>query len=109
MPYDDPDPQDPMMLVGVTLPAGRAAQVEMARVFAEEYARMGFDEERILGLFRRPFYAGAHRALRALGEDVVRAIVRESTGVWGRVRIVDRVPDPGGPPAGCRGEEAGDE
>jgi hypothetical protein len=91
MPYDDPDRLDPMMLVGVALPAGRASQVEMVRVFAEEYARMGFDEERILGLFQRPFYAGAHNALRELGEEAVRGIVRQAAGVWQRVRIVDRV------------------
>lgn len=111
MPYDDPDPQDPMMLVGVALPAGRDSQVEMARVFAEEYARMGFDEDRILGLFRRPFYAGAHNALRELGEDTIRAIVRDTTRVWGRVRIVDRLPAAAGPvaPSCCPGQEAGDE
>ena len=90
MPYDDPDPQDPMMLVGVALPADRAAQVEMAYAFAEEFARMGYGEPQILGLFRQPFYAGAHGAWRRLGEEQVTAIVREVTGAWGRVRLVDR-------------------
>jgi hypothetical protein len=90
MPYDDPDPQDPMMLVGVELPGGRAAQIEMARCLAEEYARMGFGEEQILGLFRRPFYAGAHRAWKDLGEEFVTRLVRENVAVWSRVRVVDR-------------------
>jgi hypothetical protein len=91
MPYDDPDPRDPMMLVGVALPAGREAQVEMAAVFAEEFARLGHGEAQILRLFRRPFYAGAYGAWRALGEEEVGAIVREAVAAWGRVRIVDRV------------------
>ena len=43
MPYDDPDPTDPTLLVGVQLPADPAADLEMAYVFAEEFARMGMD------------------------------------------------------------------
>jgi hypothetical protein len=89
MPYDDPDPQDPMMLVGVALPADRASQVEMACVIAEEFARMGYDERQILQLFKRPFYAGAYAAYRDLGEEAVEAIVRECVGAWGRMRLVD--------------------
>jgi hypothetical protein len=105
MPYDDPDPQDPMMLVGVGLPSGPEAQREMAWAFAEEFARLGYDATQILALFRRPFYAGAFGAWRQLGEAEVRAIVRETTAVWGRVRPVDRVTpdgDDGGARGGCR-------
>ena len=87
MPYDDPDPDDPNVLVGVALPAPREATEEMARAFAEEFAARGFDEERLLGLFRRPFYAGAHQTLRALGEDEIRTIIRESVAIWGRFRV----------------------
>ena len=83
MPYGDPDPTDPGVLVGVALPAELEATRDMAWVFAEEFARMGFDAPRILGLFRSPFYAGAHRALRLLGETEVTAIVRECVGVFG--------------------------
>jgi hypothetical protein len=83
MPYADPDPSDPSLLVGVVLPAGREAMQEMAWVFAEEFARIGFDRGRILSLFRTPFYAGAHGALRALGEAEVGAIVEECVKVWG--------------------------
>jgi hypothetical protein len=95
MPYEDADPQDPMLLVGVELPGSAEQQREMAAVFAEEFARMGFDEERILRLFSNPVYTAAHRALNDLGEEEVRALVREACEVWGRVRIVDRE----GPPA----------
>ena len=95
MPYDDPDPQDPMLLVGVALPGDEASQVEMVYGFAEEFARMGFDEARILDLFRRPFYAGAHAAWRELGEARVLSILRETLAVWGRVHPVDHDPEPG--------------
>ena len=83
MPYGEPDPTDPTVLVGVELPADREATREMAWVFAEEFARMGFDVGRILGLFQSPFYAGAHRALRLLSELEVTAIIEECVAVWG--------------------------
>jgi len=97
MPYDEPDPSDPNALVGVVLPAGAEAMRDMAYVFAEEFARMGQDAEAILDLFRNPFYAGAHQACRALGPDVVRAIVDECVAFWGRTarRIQDAPPAPG--------------
>ncbi|MBI4245569.1 MAG: hypothetical protein HY614_00125 [Candidatus Rokubacteria bacterium] len=86
MPYGEPDPTDPTVLVGVELPAAREATRDMAWVFAEEFARMGFAAPRILTLFRSPFYAGAHAALRQLGEPEVTAIVTECVSVWGRHR-----------------------
>ena len=83
MPYGDPDPADPSILVGVALPAGEEAMRDMAYVFAEEFARMGFSERRLLSLFKNPFYAGPHQAYRALGERAVGAIVTECVQVWG--------------------------
>ncbi|MFO0983336.1 MAG: hypothetical protein U1E76_16645 [Planctomycetota bacterium] len=94
MPYDDPDASDPMMLVGVELPADLESFAVICRVFAEEFARLGFDEDAVMALFRDPFYAGAHRAYQALGEPAVRGMVREAAGIWSRVRTVERTPDP---------------
>jgi hypothetical protein len=103
MPYDDPDPQDPMLLVGVGLEAGPEAQRDMAYAFAEEFARLGYDGRQILALFMNPFYAGAHGACRELGREEVQSIIAETTAVWGRVRTVDR--DAGTPGATCHAEE----
>jgi len=75
---------DPMELVGVELPAGEEAMREMAYVLGEEFARLGFDETRLLRVFRNPFYTGPHRALRVLGEQAVEEIVAECVGIWGR-------------------------
>ena len=77
------EPDDPMALVGVEVPAEPAALREMAYVFAEEFARLGFDEGRLCRLFRNPFYAGPHQAYRALGEAAVADIARECVGAWG--------------------------
>jgi hypothetical protein len=83
VPYDDPDPGDPTVLVGVELPGDVEAIRDMAWVFAEEFARMGFDAPRIAALFRSSFYAGAHQALRVLGSTEVSAIIGECVGVFG--------------------------
>ena len=82
MPYGDPDPSDPSVLIGVGVPADAGAMREMAWVFAEEFARMGYDAPRILAVFRAPFYMGAHRAWRVLGEAEVTAIVDECVAFW---------------------------
>jgi hypothetical protein len=84
MPFAEPDPSDPTVLVGVSVPTEVEASRDMAWVFAEEFARMGFDARRIVGLFRTPFYAGAHAAWRALGEAEVAAIAAECVEVFGR-------------------------
>jgi len=119
MPYDDPDPSDPTMLVGVALPGSPQATLDMAYAFAEEFARAGMGEEAIFGLFADAFYAGPHRAYRALGDRAVREIVRECVGVWGRApgRVVDapaglrddvhRLPWPTSPWASSGGDPAG--
>jgi len=90
VPYNDPDPTDPNMLVGVMLPADAEATTEMAYVFAEEFARMGHDRRQILSLFKNPFYGGAHGAYQSLGETAIESIVDECLAVWGTVVIRDR-------------------
>ena len=90
MPYDDPEPDDPHVLVGVSLPGDASATREMAEAFSDEFAQMGFDRDQILRLFRTPFYAGAHAALQLLGEPEVGSIVDESLRVFGTQRYVVR-------------------
>jgi hypothetical protein len=94
MPYDEPDETDPMMLIGVELPADELASLETAMVFAEAFARMGFGEEKLMGIFRNPFYAGAHQAYLTLGQEKVAGIVRENVHFWGAVRFRERDSDP---------------
>ena len=87
MPYTDPDPTDPSVLVGVGLSVDADATTDMAYVFAEEFARMGYDAEGLMRLFRDPFYAGAHDAYQRLGEAEARRIAEECAGVWGSLRV----------------------
>ncbi|MCG3128170.1 MAG: hypothetical protein CHACPFDD_03046 [Phycisphaerae bacterium] len=88
MPYQEPDATDPMTLEGVELDAGSAAEarranVEMAECFIDEFMRLGFSTDRIWRLFATAGYAGPHRALQALGEQHIRALIEASTRRWG--------------------------
>ncbi len=79
----DHEAEDPLELVGVQMKEGPDDQAlaEMAGCFIEEYARMGWDGERILKLFRNPFYRGPYQILRARGEEFVRERIETITGV----------------------------
>lgn len=84
MPYNDPDPTDPNILIGVELPATSESTRDMAYVFAEEFVRLGFDKSRLLRVFQTPFYAGAHKAFLELGAEEIENIVDECLLVWRR-------------------------
>jgi hypothetical protein len=83
MPYDDPEPDDPHLLVGVSLPGDETVTREMAEAFADEFAQIGFDRERLLRIFSNPFYAGAHAARQLLGDAEITRIVVESLRAYG--------------------------
>lgn len=86
MPYDDPDPTDPMSLHGVVLDRSAPpleAMREMAECFVEEYARLGFEPQRILQMFKTRGYAGPHMAYEELGEAAIRMMIGETMKRWG--------------------------
>ena len=112
MPFKDPDPTDPNVLVGVMLPADAEATRDMAYVFAEEFARFGYTREQLLWLFKNPFYGGAHGAYRSLGERETLSIIDECLKVWGNIKVrvqdVQNVQDVQSPPSSSRAS-AGEE
>jgi len=81
-PLRDPDAEDPLEIVGVVLdrPIDDRGLDDMARTFVEEYALMGWPPKRILDMFRRPFYAGAHGAYERLGEEHIKTLIEETVG-----------------------------
>src|SRR5262249_37421978 len=87
MPFQDPDPTDPNMLVGVVLPADAEATRNTAYVFAEEFARMGYTREQLLSIFKNPFYGGAHGTYQALGESETIIIIDECLNAWGQIKF----------------------
>jgi hypothetical protein len=72
-----------MVLVGVGLERGPDDQAltEMAFCFVEEYARIGWSGDRILSLFRNPFYRGPHRILSLKGDEFVRDLIETVIGM----------------------------
>jgi len=77
MPYEDPDPTDPMTLHGVAVDTDDSnATIEMASCFIEEYARMGFSADRLLRIFQNPGYAGPYLAYRLLGERRIVSLIQ---------------------------------
>ena len=85
------EPEDPLALVGVVLGRGpdEGALTEMAWCFVEEYVRMGWSGERIMRLFRNPFYRGPHQILRMKGEEFVRGLIETVDGKRSEIRSGD--------------------
>lgn len=83
MPHDEFVPEDPMELVGMALPGGPGMLEAMAETFVEEYVRLGWDEERLMTLFRNPFFQGTYRVYHLRGEEYVRQLIRRILGKWG--------------------------
>ncbi len=93
MPYGDPDNTDPMMLNAVALEDGEAPPLEaireMAECFIDEYARLGFDGNRILHMFRTRGYAGPYMATEVLGEEAIGELVESVLARWGGRRTCE--------------------
>ena len=81
MPKDKFEQGDPFEIVGVVLPAmDDASLVAMACCFVEELARMGYRGEKLMRLFRDPFYQGPHAVYKAKGEAFVQALIVQLPG-----------------------------
>lgn len=95
MPYDDPDPTDPMTLHGMSCETENDNAVrEMADCFIEEYFRLGFDPDRVFRMFSTQGYQGPNMALETLGEEAIRNLIGELATVWaGRWNRDQLVPD----------------
>ena len=102
MTWQEPEAEDPQVLVGVGLPGGEESVREMTAAFADEFAQLGLPRERILELFASPCYAGAHQAWLALGAAEVTRMVEESLAVYGRRRLGVLDADEEAPPSARR-------
>lgn len=83
MPYKEPEPDDPLELTGVVLPASDEASLkEMAVCFVEEFLRDGWSDEQLRVMFRNPLYRGPYLVWRQKGDVYVDAIIQEVRQVW---------------------------
>lgn len=72
--------EDPYEMVAIAVSTGEDTTGEMARTFVEEFALMGFPPQRVMQLFKNPFYAGAHMVYEQRGEEFVRGLIAEVFG-----------------------------
>jgi hypothetical protein len=84
MPKDEFDFEDPFELTGHALVTEEDTTEAMCECFVEEFIRLGHTPDRILALFRTPFYVGMHLVLQKRGELFVRERIKEGFARWGR-------------------------
>ena len=90
MPYDDPDPTDPMTLHGVAVETDDPNTMrEMASCFIDEYLRMGYTRDRVLSMFRIPQYVGPYMAYESLGKEAIGELIDDIAARWGDRRSPD--------------------
>ena len=72
------EPDDPMELTGVVLPAPDETSLrEMAICFVEEFLRDGWSDDQLRAMFKNPFYRGPYHVWRQKGDAYVEAVIRE--------------------------------
>lgn len=67
----DFEEDDPMELVGMVIGTNDDMMEEMGLTFIDEFLRMGWPPDAIIGLFRDPFYRAPHSILCKRGERYV--------------------------------------
>ena len=86
MPEEPFAPEEAFEFLGVEVPATKEeserAEREMAECFIEEYVRMGYSSEFIMGLCRNPFYRGLHAIWKNRGEGHVQALIEGIVRQW---------------------------
>lgn len=81
MPHDHPEAGDPMQLVGCGAPGDLE---HMAEAIVDEYLRFGFDRDRLLAMFREPFFAMTHAVWRHKGDAWCEALIARVAARWTR-------------------------
>jgi len=74
---------DPLEIIGVELPNQTEDQLrDMALCMAEEFAREGWDEEKLLAMFKNPFYQGPYLAWKQKGDEFVKSVIKDALAMW---------------------------
>jgi len=69
---------DPMELIGMLIDGNDPNMLEeMGRTFIDEFLRMGWPPDAIVGVFRDPFYRAPHAIFRQRGETYVVELVEQ--------------------------------
>ncbi|MCC7413161.1 MAG: hypothetical protein IT495_16215 [Gammaproteobacteria bacterium] len=82
-----PAADDPMLLVGVAMPAGDPEL--MAECLVEEFLMLGYDKTQLLGLFQQPRFGATHSIYLGQGEARIRALIDRVCGRYAMAAIDD--------------------
>jgi hypothetical protein len=77
-------PDDPMEMTGIEIPGDTSL---MLRLLVEEYARIGWGLDEIMGLARNSNYQAFHGLLQLYGEEQLCARVKEVLARCGVMRV----------------------
>jgi hypothetical protein len=83
MAQKDLEADDPFEINGVEMPGQTEAELrDMVLCIAEEFVREGWSEEKLLEMFKNPFYQGPYLAWKQKGDEYVLAIICEAIKMW---------------------------
>ena len=74
------DPHDPFDLVGTPVPVedGHDSLAEMALCFVAEFVNMGWNDKKVMSMFKKSAYRGPHMVFRLKGEEYVRQLIEQA-------------------------------
>ena len=79
------DPEDPHSLEAQALPGGDPEVMAVSLI--EEFARMGFDRERVFYLFENPVYQATYGLLQLWGAEKTRALIDKTLARCGVFQV----------------------
>ncbi len=72
--------EDPFELVAIRCSGGNLD--ETVKIIIEEYIKLGFDESRILWLFKNPFFKYTNDIYKLKGENYIKKSIEEVKNKW---------------------------
>ncbi|MCK6592578.1 MAG: hypothetical protein HUU21_03200 [Polyangiaceae bacterium] len=84
MPYDEPEETDPMELMGHAAYGTPESMDQMAENVVDEFIRLGFDEPKLMQMFRDPFFGLTHSIWRSKGDAFCASLVERVAARWRR-------------------------
>ena len=74
---------DPIEMIGIQLSNQTEEQLrDMALCFAEEFVREGWDEEKLMKMFKSPFYQGPYMVWKQKGDEYVKSVIDDAVNMW---------------------------
>jgi len=74
---------DPIEMIGIQLPNQTEEQLrDMALCFAEEFVREGWSGEKLIKMFKNPYYQGPYLVWKQKGDEYVESVIDDAVNMW---------------------------